>query len=159
MKTKSLLLCLLLLSPIAVAQSPVSDPVKQLHYFAGKWKAETGKDTLLTAVDKAFGNGLTGSIRLKINGKLVKETRQLFGYDPKTGTFVESEISTDAEPELWFCWWTNEKQLTGVPLEFKADPGLAPVRIEIHILSPKRYEQKIFLQNKLVFTKAMVRKS
>ena len=151
-------LLLFLLLPFTLAQAQVPDPVKQLHYFVGKWKAETGKDTLLTAVDKPFGNGLIGSITLKINGKVVKKTQQLFGFDAATNTFIESEVSTDAPPELWSCWWTSETVMVGVPLDFRSRPGESPIRIEIHILTPNRYQQRIFVNNQQVFTKTMNRR-
>lgn len=57
------------MAPVSLAQLSKPVLVQLLHYFAGKWKAETGRDTVLTAEDKAFGNGLAGSIRLQVNGR------------------------------------------------------------------------------------------
>lgn len=141
------------------AQDPVQklDQVKLMKQFVGKWKADMGKDTLLTSEYKDWGTGIDGTARMEVGGKVVMERRQLFGYNTKTNQFTEAEVTKGSDIELWGCWWTSETRMVGVALENLSLGEKAPLFVEILMKSGKSFQQKVWQNGKMVFTKTMVR--
>lgn len=141
------------------AQTSISKPdqKKLIKQFEGHWKAVTGNDTLITASYQAFGNGLDGISSIKTGSATPKEGRQLFGYDPATDTFIEAEMTTASDIELWACWFISDKIFMGVPLADLQNPSKAIYKVEIIIQSPDIFVQNIYQNNKVVGKKTMKR--
>jgi hypothetical protein len=157
---KTLLLATVLLcyGPLQ-AQTSISKPDQQqlIKQFVGQWKAVTGKDTLMTATYKSFGNGLDGISLFETGSDTRREGRQLFGYDPKTDTFIEAEMTTASDIELWACWFISNKIFIGVPLADLPNPSKAITKVEIIIQSPDTFVQNIYQNDKIVGKKTMKR--
>lgn len=141
------------------AQDPVQklDQVKLMKQFVGTWKADMGKDTLLTSEYKDWGTGIDGNARMEVGGKVVMERRQLFGYNSKTSQFTEAEVTKGSDIELWACWWTSETRMVGVLQENLSLGEKAPIVVEILMKSGKSFQQKVWQNGKMIFTKTMVR--
>jgi hypothetical protein len=142
------------------AQSTVQKPdqVKLMRQLIGTWQAELGKDTIAVTVFKPFGTGLDGYASVVVKGKIISDRRQLFGYDKPTDQFIEAEVTLGSDMELWACWFTKEKFMTGVPYANRLDPTKAIFRVEIEIKSPDSYTQTIFQNGKRISGKIMNRK-
>ncbi len=152
----------LLLSSVTMsAQTSISKPDQQklIKQFIGNWKAVTGKDTLMMATYRAFGNGLDGNTIIETGADTQREGRQIFGYDPITDTFIEAEMSTTSDIELWACWFISDKIFIGVPFSDLANPSKAITKVEIIIQSPDNFVQIIYQNNKIVGKKTMKRVS
>jgi hypothetical protein len=137
-------------------QTQKLDQVKLMKQLIGKWKADMGKDTLLTSEYKEWGTGIDGTAQMEIGGKLVMERRQLFGYNSKTSQFTEAEVTKGADIELWVCWWTSETRMVGVAQENLSLGEKAPLMVEILMKPGKAFQQKVWQNGKMIFTKTMV---
>jgi hypothetical protein len=156
----TLLLVLILLSSVTMsAQTSISKPDQQklIKQFVGQWKAVTGNDTIMTSTFKAFGNGLDGSMKIETSAGALKEGRQLFGYDSKTDTFIEAEMTTGSDMELWACWFISNKIFIGVPLTDLANPSKAITKVEVIIQSPDTFVQHIYQNGIAIGKKTMKR--
>jgi len=133
------------------------DQVKLMKQFNGTWNSETGKDTLLTAKFVPFGTGIDGYIRIETKGVILTEGRRLFGYDPKTDTFIQAELNKDTGFELWACWFVSENFMTGVPFDDISNPGKAVYRVDVDIKSSASYVQTLFKNGKPINSRIMNR--
>lgn len=142
---------------VAQTGSPKPDQVKLLRQLAGTWQADMGKDTLLVTELKPFGTGLDGYARVKANGKVISERRQLFGYDTKGNQFIEAEVTQGSDMVLFACWFTRDNLMVGVPYANRLDPDKSALRVEIDIQSPNRYVQTVLQNGKRISGRTMVR--
>jgi hypothetical protein len=131
------------------------DQLKLIKQFVGQWKASIGQDTALTAEFAAIGNGLEGRSTMKSGSETLNEVRQMFGYDPKTDTFIEAELSSVSDIELWACWFSSDNLFVGVPIADLSDPSKAIFRVEVRIQSPDCFVQTIFKNDKIMAEKTM----
>lgn len=137
--------------------SAKTDQATLIKQFVGQWTAVIGQDSIMFTEFTAFGNGLEGKSRLVSGSKILREGRQMFGYDPKTDTFTEAEMSTNSDVELWSCWFVTNQLLIGVPFENLAKPSEALYKIEVLIQSPDSFVQSVFKNGTLITQKTMNR--
>jgi hypothetical protein len=98
--------------------------------FIGTWKAEAGKDTVLTIEVKPYYNGgFVTNLKIESKGKIIMQEMTLLGYDKNTDKLIESAI-TNSSPEiiLMAAWFTATNKLVEVPLENISSPDNAALR-------------------------------
>jgi hypothetical protein len=155
--TIALLLCFSVGSLSVLGQNSKPDQAKLLQQFVGKWRGEVGKDTLIYKEFKSFGTAIDGLGRTEVKGKIVQEQRQVFGYNSKTDRLTEADVTKGSDMEIWACWFTSDTRMIGMPADQAHLGEKAPLWVEILIKPGKSYQQKIYQNGKLSFTKTMVR--
>jgi hypothetical protein len=133
------------------------DQLRLIKQFVGQWKAEIGQDSTITAEYAVFGNGLEGKSTISVGSNMLKESRQMFGYDSKTDTFIEAEMSTNSELELWACWFSSETLFVGLPLAYLGEPTKAIFKVEVLIQSPDSFVQSVYKNGTIISQKTMKR--
>jgi len=137
--------------------NPQPDQVKLLKQFVGNWKAIIGTDTIAYGEYRSFGKGIDGHAWKKVGDKTIFEMKQLFGYDSETDKFIELEVSSDGDTELWICWFTSENVMVGVPYENIDNPDVALFKVEIVIQSSESYQRTLLKNGKPLNTRTMIR--
>jgi hypothetical protein len=119
-----------------IEQSVPSESSKGLNQvelerqFIGIWKAEAGKDTVLTIEVKPFYNGgFVTNLKTETKGKIIMQEMTLLGYDKNADKLIESAI-TNSSPEIILMagWFTSANKIVEVPLENISNPDNAAFR-------------------------------
>ena len=98
--------------------------------FIGTWKAEAGKDTVLTIEVKPFYNGgFVTYLKTETKGKIIMQEMSLLGYDKNADKLIESAI-TNSSPEIILMagWFISANKMVEVPLENISNPDNATFR-------------------------------
>jgi len=116
----------------------------------GNWKIEIGKDTILYWSAKTFGNNFESYFKTLINGKLVSEGKQLFGYDNKLDKYIG--ISTEKEGNFVIAafWFTSKDKFTMTYPTNLTYPTKSSFRAEGQIKSPDYITQVETMNGKVV---------
>jgi hypothetical protein len=126
------------------AQLNQTDLIKQ---FAGTWKCELGKDTILMSENIPFGSGLVSNSHTTANGKMLTSVRQLYGYDKKSGKFIIAEL-IQSSPFIEICnaWFISR---TSGELVI-TNPENAPLKFKFEFRSPDIIVQSSIMGTKVV---------
>ena len=101
--------------------------VELMKKFAGKFKGELGKDTIVISEIKSFGiSGLEANQKILFKDKILSEEKNVWGYDKKYDKYICARIWKD-NPEivLMVFWFTSENTCERIPFEFISNPELA----------------------------------
>jgi hypothetical protein len=77
-----------------------------MKHFIGSWKADYAKDTVVFWDAKSYGTGLECNYRFFSKGEVVKEGKQLWGYDKKNDKYVASSLPKGMDLEIDAYWFT-----------------------------------------------------
>jgi len=123
------------------------DQLKLIKQFAGHWKCELSKDTIVVGENVAFGPGLICNSQIIVNGKIINSIKQLYGYDKKTDKFIVAEL-IESSPVIEICstWFTTEN--TGELIV--TNPDNAPFRFKFEFKSPDMIVQTAIQNDKVV---------
>jgi len=136
------------------------DQVELEKQFIGTWKAEAGKDTLLTIEVKPYYNGgFVTNLKIETKGKIIMQEMTLLGYDKNTDKLIESAL-TNLTPDitLMAAWFTSSNKAEEVPLEFISNPESSTLKWTFEFKSPdlvtwtekvKDKEMKIYTLNRV----------
>jgi hypothetical protein len=106
--------------------------------FAGKFKGELGKDTVVISDIKSFGiSGLEANQKMLFKDKVLSEEKNVWGYDKKYDKYICARIWKD-NPEivLMVFWFTSENTCERIPHEFISHPELATSKAIYEFKSP-----------------------
>jgi hypothetical protein len=112
--------------------------VELMKKFAGKFKGELGKDTVVISDIKSFGiSGLEANQKMLFKDKVLSEEKNVWGYDKKYDKYICARIWKD-NPEivLMVFWFTSENTCERIPLEFISNPELATSKAIYEFKSP-----------------------
>jgi len=118
--------------------------------FIGTWKAEAGKDTVLTIEVKPFYNGgFVTNLKTETKGKIIMQEMSLLGYDKNADKLIESAI-TNSSPEIILMagWFISANKMVEVPLENISNPDNAAFRWIFEFKSHDLVEWTEILNNK-----------
>jgi hypothetical protein len=126
------------------AQLNQTELIKQ---FAGTWKCELGKDTILMSENIPFGSGFVSNSHTTANGKILTSVRQLYGYDKKSGKFIIAEL-IQSSPFIEICnaWFISR---TSGELVI-TNPENAPLKFKFEFRSPDIIVQSSIMGTKVV---------
>jgi L-ascorbate metabolism protein UlaG (beta-lactamase superfamily) len=128
--------------------------VELMKKFAGSWKSELGKDTLLITVNTPFGTGMVSSSQTTVKGKILDSVKQLFGYDKKIDKFIIAEqIKSSPVIEICNAWFTSE---TGGEIVI-TNPENTPLRFTFEFRTPDLIVQRAILNGKVVKEISLIR--
>jgi hypothetical protein len=127
--------------------------VELMKQFAGTWKGEVGKDTIVLGDNVQFGYGLECKIQIQTNGNVLDEARQLFGYDKKSDKFIIAElIKSSPVIEVLAMWFTSEKSGEMVRFQDISDPESAVLKWKFEFRSPDIIVQTALVDGKVIKT-------
>jgi hypothetical protein len=112
--------------------------VELMKKFAGKFKGELGKDTVVISDIKSFGiSGLEANQKTLFKDKVLSEEKNVWGYDKKTDKYICARIWKD-NPEivLMVFWFTSENTCERIPYEFISNPEQATSKAIYEFKSP-----------------------
>jgi hypothetical protein len=112
--------------------------VELMKKFAGKFKGELGKDTVVISDIKSFGiSGLEANQKMLFKDKVLSEEKNVWGYDKKYDKYICARIWKD-NPEivLMVFWFTSENTCERIPLEFISNPEQATSKAIYEFKSP-----------------------
>ena len=112
--------------------------VELMKKFAGKFKGELGKDTVVISDIKSFGiSGLEANQKMLFKDKVLSEEKNVWGYDKKYDKYICSRVWKD-NPEivLMVFWFTSENTCERIPFEFISNPEQATSRAIYEFKSP-----------------------
>jgi hypothetical protein len=84
------------------------DQVELMKQFIGSWKCNIAKDTISFWDAKFYGTGLDCNYRFVTNEKVIKEGKQLWGYDRKTDKFIWSLMDKGGDIEIYAAWFISK---------------------------------------------------
>jgi hypothetical protein len=112
--------------------------IELMKKFAGKFKGELGKDTVVISDIKSFGiSGLEANQKMLFKDKVLSEEKNVWGYDKKYDKYICARIWKD-NPEivLMVFWFTSENTCERIPHEFISHPELATSKAIYEFKSP-----------------------
>jgi hypothetical protein len=143
----------LLCISITQAQTPKVkiDQVEFMQNFIGYWKAEAGKDTVMTFNAIPFGKGSEREFTMSVKGIVISSAKMLFGYDQERDKIIEAVIY-ESSPDLMInIWWaTSLTTSEGVQLKDISDPENAAFKMTGVLKSPDSFILTHRLNNKVV---------
>jgi hypothetical protein len=143
----------LLCISITQAQTPKVkiDQVEFMQNFIGYWKAEAGKDTVMTFNAIPFGKGSEREFTMSVKGIVISSAKMLFGYDQERDKIIEAVIY-ESSPDLMInIWWaTSLTTSEGVQLKDISDPENAAFKMTGVLKSPDSFILTHILNNKVV---------
>src|SRR5512139_3964173 len=112
MKKKYILLAVMFVFNMANAQITDSllNQVELMKHFIGFWKADYAKDTVAFWDAKSYGTGLECNYKFVSKGNIIKEGKQLWGYDTKIDKFVATSLPKGMDIEIDAYWFTSENR-------------------------------------------------
>ena len=133
--------------------------VELMKKFAGKFKGESGKDTVVTSDIKSFGiSGLAADQKTLFKDKVLSEEKNVWGYDKKYDKYICARIWKD-NPEivLMVFWFTSENTCERIPFEFITNPELATSKAIYEFKSPDLIVKTDIVNGKPVRTYSFTR--
>jgi hypothetical protein len=145
----------------SVKNSETSEELNQVEFmqqFLGTWKAEYGKDTILTFNARPFGNGSERDWTLSTKGKIITSAKVLFGYDSKSDKQIAATLyKSSPEIEIWAWRATSKNTAEGVPLKDITNPDYAIFKMKTELKSPDLAIMTNLVNNKVVGTHTWTR--
>ncbi len=121
-----------------------------MKYFIGSWKYDWGKDSTGIQEMKPFGTGLEGYWNVVINGKIVSETKELYGYDKKTDKYLCVELTKGQDIAIYAMWFISNNKCIGIPYSDIANPDKPSFKYEYEIKSPNAFTYRWFNNGKTI---------
>ena len=112
--------------------------VELMKKFAGKFKGELGKDTVVISDIKSFGiSGLEANQKMLLKDKVLTEEKNVWGYDKKYDKYICARIwKENPEIVLMVFWFTSENTCERIPFEFISNPEQATSKAIYEFKSP-----------------------
>ena len=126
--------------------------VELMKHFIGSWKADYNKDTLAFWDAKLYGTGLECNYRFVYEGNIVKEGKQLWGYDTKIDKFVAASLPNGMDIEIDVYWFTSENRCEALSFNDIFNPEKATLKWVIEFKSPDIFIESVTEADKLIKT-------
>jgi hypothetical protein len=112
--------------------------VALMKKFAGKFKGELGKDTVVISDIKSFGiSGLEANQKMLFKDKVLSEEKNIWGYDKKYDKYICARIWKDnSEIVVMVFGFTSENTCERIPFEFISNPEQATSKAIYEFKSP-----------------------
>jgi hypothetical protein len=123
-----------------------------MKQFTGSWKADYAKDTVAFWNARSYGTGLECNYKFVSKGKIVKEGKQLWGYDTKIDKYVAASLPEGMDLELDAYWFTSKTRCEALFYNDVNNPEKASLKWEIDFKSPDMFTETITETNKPVRT-------
>lgn len=82
--------------------------VELMKLQIGTWKCDSNKDTTVFWVGKSYGTGLDCYSKNVVKGKIVKEGRELWGYDKSIDKFICATLDKGKDIEIQAVWFVSK---------------------------------------------------
>ena len=126
--------------------------VELSKYFLGTWQCEMAKDTFKVCAYKQIGNGMDANIKIVTKGKTLQEGKLLFGYDKKSGKFIQIMVMSGSDISVSSFWFTSQNTGEGVLLKDFSNPDNANLKFKLEIKSPDLWATTLMENNKAIET-------
>jgi hypothetical protein len=110
--------------------------VELMKQFLGSWKCDVAKDTTAYWYTESYGTGLENRYNYITNGKIVKEGKQLWGYDKKLDKFLATTLPKETDIYVDVYCFISKYKCKIFTLYDIENPEKAPVRWVIEFKSP-----------------------
>jgi len=94
----------------AQTTQPKLNQVELMKQFIGNWEGSQGKDTIIYWNVKAFGKGLDIYDKFVVNGKIIIEQRQIWGYDSNLDKFIGAILQKGQNIWIMAWWFTSNNE-------------------------------------------------
>jgi hypothetical protein len=133
--------------------------VELMKKFAGKFKGELGKDTVVISDIKPFGiSGLEANQKMLLKDKVLTEEKNVWGYDKKYDKYICARIwKENPEIVLMVFGFTSENTCERIPLEFISNPEQATSKTIYEFKSPDLIVKTDIVNGKPVRTYSFTR--
>jgi hypothetical protein len=124
--------------------------VELMKQFAGTWKCNIARDTIIIAEMKSFKNGgIEGNQMWLFKDKIFFNEKFLSGYDKKSDKYIVSNIKEE-NPEIlqMALWFTSKNICIRIPFEYISNPEQATSKMIYEFKSHDLMELTIMEKNK-----------
>ena len=92
----------------AQSTQPKLNQVELMRLQIGVWKCDSNKDTTVFWVGKSYGTGHDCYSKNVVKGKIVKEGRELWGYDKSIDKFICATLDKGKDIEIQAVWFVSK---------------------------------------------------
>lgn len=128
-----------------------------MKQFTGSWKCDVAKDTTAFWDFKSFGTGLECYIKYVTKGKIIKEVKQLYGYDKRIDKFIAANMIKGMDIEIFVIWFISNKNYEIIKYSDISNPEKVSSKIEGEIKSFDMLIVTNIINNKSVNTLTYIR--
>jgi hypothetical protein len=125
--------------------------------FLGSWKCDIAKDTTEFWDAKSYGTGLDCYYKIVTKGKIVKEGKELWGYDKRVDKYIVSFLDKGMDIDIWTTWFKSKNEYKWIPYSDILNPEKASAKWEGEIKSPDMFVETYIVNDKPVKTYTFTR--
>jgi hypothetical protein len=133
------------------------DQVELMKQFIGSWKCNIAKDTISFWDAKFYGTGLDCNYRFVTNEKVIKEGKQLWGYDRKTDKFIWSLMDKGGDIEIYAAWFISKTKYIEILYSYILSPEKTSWKCEGEFRTPDMMVETTTINNKSIRTDTYTR--
>jgi len=153
----TMIVAFLMLSAYSAQAQTNLNQTELMKQIIGSWKGDLGKDTSALWEVKSVGTGLESDYKVVTKGKMVTETKQLYGYDKKIDKYLGANLVNGMDIEIWAGWFTANNKFVFIPYSDIANPQKASIKIEGEFKSPDVYKETYINNGKPIRTDTYTR--
>jgi hypothetical protein len=131
--------------------------VELMKQFIGSWKSDYATDTIVFWDAISYGTGLICNYRFVSIGTLVKEGKQLWGYDKRIDKYVATSLPKGMDIEIDAYWFVSKNVCEAFLYNDIANPENASLKWVIEFKSPDMFIETVTETNKPVRTIIYIR--
>jgi hypothetical protein len=121
--------------------------VELMKKFLGSWKCNVDKDTICYWDIESFGTGIVGYFKYVTKGEIVKEGKELWGYDKTIDKCILSEMIKGMDTELYVTWFISKNRCNMYPYGNNPNPEKASSKWKVEFTSPNVLVETTFLNS------------
>jgi len=120
------------------AQTPQTklNQIELMKLQMGIWKCVDNKDTTIFWEGKSYGTGLDCYYKNVVKGKIVREGRELWGYDKSIDKFICASLDKGKDIELQAVWFVSKNIYEYIRYSDISNPEKASWKIVGEFTSP-----------------------
>ena len=141
----------------AQTTKPKLDQVELMKLQIGTFKCDSNKDTTVFWEGKSYGTGLDCYYKNVVKGKIVREGRELWGYDKSIDKFICASLDKGKDIELQAVWFTSKNVYEYIRYSDISNPEKASWKIVGEFTSPDVVVETTTLNNKITLIETYTR--
>jgi len=131
--------------------------VELMKQFVGSWECNVAKDTTRFWDVKSYGTGLECYLKVVTKGKLIVETKRLWGYDKQIDKYIGLELTKGMDMRIFAQWFTSNNKGEAILYSDISNPEMASLKGEAEFKSPDMYIITTIVNKKPVKTETWTR--
>lgn len=136
---------------------PKLNQIELMKQQIGIWKCVSNKDTTVFWEGKSYGTGLDCYSKNVVKGKIVKEGRELWGYDKSIDKFICATLDKGKDIEIQAVWFVSKNTYEYIRYSDIPNPDKASWKIVGEFTSPNVVVETTTVNNKITLIETYTR--